>query len=453
MTARARPSAFGGPAENLRPEDQAAERPSALATLNEALAAVERSLVRYVAFTSPHQAVVAALWVAHTHAVVAADTTPYLAILSAEKRSGKTRLLDILELLVCRPWRPVEPSDAVVYSMMEERHPTLLLDEVDALFGSKLAAAKHEALRGILNASNRRGARVARLEMYGPKRRLAEFDAFGPKAFAGIVTIPDTLRDRSIVIELRRRAPSETIERFRRRDAEPEADPIRSALVEALTRLELVGRRPDLPAELDDRAADNWEPLLAIADAAGGDWPAKARHAALALSGGRAAEDESRGVRLLGDIRDVFAGWRDDRIPSAELVRRLCARDESPWGDLNGRPLTPQGLAGRVRPFAIRPALRRVAGEPERSYMRADFADAWARYLDPLPAEGETSGRYVVTDERPHGSRAGTEDAQRNDVTRSSPPDTGEPTDGLGLGAVASVAPHDGPDEQTTWTA
>jgi Protein of unknown function (DUF3631) len=419
--------------------------------LANALDVAERLLTRYVAFGSPHQVVASTLWVAHTHAVAVADTTPYLAILSAEKRSGKTRLLDVLELLVSRPWRPVEPSDAVVYSMMEQRHPTLLLDEADALFGSKLAAAQHEALRGILNASNRRGTPVARLEMYGRERRLAEFDAFGPKAFAGIRTIPDTLRDRSIIIELRRRAPSETVERFRRRDAAPEAAPVKAALVEALASVDLVDR-PELPAELDDRAADGWEPLLAIADAAGGEWPAKARRAALALSGERASEDESQGVRLLADIREVFRHWPGERIPSAELVHELCSREESPWGDLNGRTLTMQRLAGQLRPYGIRPALRRVAGEPERSYVRAGFADAWARYLGPLPEE-EPSGRYVVTDELTDASTASTNDVPRNDVTRQSPLATGGPAKDPGFWGWPPEDPHDGPEEQTTWTA
>jgi hypothetical protein len=381
-----------------------------------ALDAVERLLNQYVVFAGPNQAVVAALWAVHTHAVEAAETTPYLAILSVEKRSGKTRLLDILELVVHRPWRPVEPSDAVVYSMIEERHPTLLLDEVDALFGSKTAAAQHEALRGILNASNRRGTPVCRVEMNGRQRRLVEFDAFGPKAFAGIGTIPDTLRDRSIVLEMRRRAPSETVARFRLRDAEPEATPIREALVEALAEMDLIDRRPEIPAALDDRACDVWEPLLAIADAAEGEWPAKARRAALALSGDRAADDESRGVRLLADIRDVFAAWPDERIPSAELVRQLCLREESPWGDLSGRVLTTQGLASRLRPYDIRPALRRVGGVPERSYARADFGDAWARYLGPPPAD-RVSDRYVVTDDAGEVVPGGGQERQRNDVT------------------------------------
>jgi hypothetical protein len=416
--------------------------------LADALDAVERLLIRYVAFATSHQAVAAALWTAHTHAVDAADTTPYLAILSAEKRSGKTRLLDALELVVCRPWRPVEPSDAVVYSMMEQRHPTLLLDEVDALFGSKTAAAQHEALRGILNASNRRGTPVARVEMYGRERRLAEFDAFGPKAFAGIGAIPDTLRDRSIVIRLRRRAPSETVARFRRREAEPEAAPIRDVLVESLADLGLAERRPEIPPDLDDRAADGWEPLLAIADAAGGAWPARARTAALALSGDRAAEDESRGVRLLADIREMFADWPGERIPSAELARQLCTREESPWGDLNGRALTTQGLAGRLRPYGIRPALRRVAGPPERSYARADFADAWSRYLDPLPAEGAVD-RYVVTDEPADAPAEGSGEPARNDVTRPARGGTGDPTDGPWV--RPTEVPPASTEEQATW--
>jgi hypothetical protein len=262
--------------------------------------------------------------------------------------------------------------------------------------------------------------------MNGRERRLVEFDAFGPKAFAGIGTIPDTLRDRSILIELRRRAPSEALARYRRRDAEPEAAPIREALIEALAGLDLDGRRPDIPGDLDDRAADGWEPLLAIADAAGGEWPTRARRAAVALSGDRAADDESRGVRLLADIRDVLAVWPDERIPSAELVRQLCAQEESPWGDLNGRALTTQGLAGRLRPYCIRPGLHRVAGMPERCYGRADFADAWSRYVDPAPPDAALD-RYVVTgDSGGLASEAGADLQPRNDVTSLGLVGTGE---------------------------
>ncbi len=408
--------------------------------LANALDAVESLLARYVVFPSDHAVVATALWVAHTHAVDAAETTPYLAIVSAEKQSGKTRLLDVLELVVHRPWRPIEPSDAVVYSMIEQRHPTLLLDEVDALFGSRLAAAQHEALRGILNASNRRGARVARVEMNGRERRLAEFDAFGAKGFAGIRALPETLRDRSIVLELRRRAPSEVIERFRRRDVAPEAARIRAELVEAIGEVELASLRPDIPAGLDDRAVDGWEPLLAIADAARGEWPIKARRGAMALSGARAADDPSRGVRLLSDIRDIFQGIPEERIPSAELVRQLSAREDSDWGDLRGHALTAQGLARLLKPYGIHPNLWRISGEPERGYARSDFEDAWSRYLDPLPAD-EMGDRYFVTDDR----------ATRNDVTRDAhraPSATGD-----GPKPWASDAAPNGAEEQTTWMA
>ncbi|MGH2467457.1 MAG: DUF3631 domain-containing protein, partial [Candidatus Limnocylindrales bacterium] len=288
------------------------------------------------------------LWAAHTHRIDAADITPYLAILSVEKRSGKTRLFDILELVVSGPWRPIEPSDAVVYSLIDQRHPTLLLDEADALFGSRLAAAQHEALRAILNASNRRGGTVPRLEMLGRERRVVEFDAFCPKAFAGIGSLPDTLEDRSIVIHLRRRARTEQVSRYRRREAEPEGELIKTGLSSAMAAADLAGRHPEIPLELDDRAADGWEPLLAIADVAGAAWTARARAAALALSGDRRASDESLGGRLLADICEVFAAWPARAMASAELVRQLCAREESPWGDLSGHLLTTQGLARRL---------------------------------------------------------------------------------------------------------
>ena len=214
--------------------------------------------------------------------------TPYLAVTSPEKRSGKTRLIEVLNLLVAGPLRSANASPAVLFRTIDAKGPTtLFLDEVDTVLkngNSEMA----EAVRGLLNAGFERGTPFSRMEGQGAAMKPRHFDVFCPKLIAGIGKVPETVADRAIDIRMKRKRPGEQPERFYRRQVvaaavEPRA---RLAAWAAAQADALAEARPELPDELDDRAADGWEPLLAIAAAAGGDWPARARRAALALSGG-----------------------------------------------------------------------------------------------------------------------------------------------------------------------
>jgi hypothetical protein len=346
---------------------------------------------RYVHLTAT-QADTLALWTFHTHAIEAATVTPYIAITSAEKRSGKSLTLEVEELLVRSPLSTANISDAAMYRVIAERTPTLFLDEVDAIFGPK--ARDREDLRGILNAGFRRGAVVHR--MGGPKMTtLDEFPVFSPKAFAGIGDcLPDTLLDRSIRIRLERKTRDEKLERFRRRDVEDKAEPIRESLATLAEHHTpaLADARPHLPDELDDRAQDAWEALLAIADLAGGDWPTRARGAALALSTGEQREDESLGARLLKDIYDVFVASDDERIKTADLIAELSKVEEQPWGDWKGNPITAQALSRLLKPYRIRTMAVWSHGETVRGYKREQFWDAWVRVLGVSRDSGVSPG-------------------------------------------------------------
>jgi hypothetical protein len=335
---------------------------------------VEELFRRYVAFPSEHEPVAIALWVAHAHAVELFDTSPILAVTSAEMRSGKTRTLDVLELLVPRPFRTVTPSAAVVFTMLAKRpRRTMLLDEADAIFGSR-SAERYEGLRAILNAGNRVGTPVIRVKLEGGRREVEEFDVFGPKAIAGIGNLPNTVTDRAIPIRLKRRAPGEAVAKFRRRLAAAEA-----AAISLDASTVAVGADVTVPDALNDRAADSWEPLLALADAAGGSWPARARLAAVALSSEEDAP-ASVGIRLLADIRLVFG--EAEHLATGALLGGLLALEDAPWADWYGKPLTARGLARLLEPYRVSPLNRRLPGEPRRrGYLRADFADAWVRYL------------------------------------------------------------------------
>ena len=365
--------------------------------LADALDRIEAFLRRYVVFPLNAQPAAVALWVVATYVAEQAETLAYLAVTSAEKRSGKTRLLDCLELLARKPWRAVLPSEAVVYRMIEAEGPTLLLDEVDAIFGSR-AADKHEGLRALLNAGTRAGTTVPRMVGEGRKMTIHHFAVYCPKALAGIGRLPDTVSDRSIPIRLERRARSERVERFRHREARKLAEPIRAGIEAQVAQLDIARAEPDLPASLDDRAADGWEALLAIADHAGGAWPLRARRAAVNLSADR-DDEESLGHSLLVDCRVIFREHGDtDYLQTADLLADLTDLVESPWGELNkGRPITPHGVARLLKAYGIHPIQKKVDGLKTRGYLREAFVSPWGRYLVKQPA-GTTGAEAVPRD-------------------------------------------------------
>jgi hypothetical protein len=350
--------------------------------LGELLGQVEELLGRFVVFVNVHQVVAVVLWIAHSHAIEATDVTPYLHINSAEKRSGKSRLLDVLELLVRQAWRVATPTEAVTYRIIERDAPTILLDEVDAIFSGK-GAKEHEGLRALLNAGFQRGTMVPRC--VGPRQELKSFATFCCKAIAGIGAVPDTVADRSVPIRLRRRKASERVQRFRRREVEPVAAPLRT-LLETWASFavdELRDARPVMPPEITDRAEEAWEPLVAIADAAGGSWPSRARSAAVVLGTGTPDDSEqSIGVRLLADVRSVVRGLGDaEKVPTADLLAGLHALEEAPWGDWYGKPLNAEKLGRTLREYGCRSRPIRTAEGSKRGYARAHLEDAFERYL------------------------------------------------------------------------
>ncbi len=366
---------------------------SAAVPLAELLERIEWYLLRYVHFAVPAQAVVAALWALHTHCFDQFEQSPILLVSSAVLRSGKSRLLDALEQVVARPWRAVRPSEAVVFREIEASAPTFMLDEFDTIFSDK-SANLYEGLRAMLNAGNRVGTTVPRVVGMGTKMEVRRFSIFCPKVLAGIGNAPSTVADRSIPIRLKRRARGEHVERFRLHDASAEAAPLREQL--AALRLDVGGARPQIPDELDDRAADSWEPLLAIADAAGGTWPVRARAAAHTLATLEQPDEEALGIRLLADVRAIFTEQACDRIATATLIGHLAVIEQSSWGDFDhGRAIGAHRLAALLRPFGVLPRTVRIGEKTPKGYLLESFADAFGRYLDPLspfetatPAQG-----------------------------------------------------------------
>lgn len=350
---------------------------------------VEQFLWRYVVLTD-EQASAITLWVVHTHAIDALEITPYLAITSATKQSGKTQLLEVLELLVARPWLTGSVSAATLARKIHGQRSTLLLDESDAAFKGDQDYA--ETLRGVLNSGFKRSGTYSRcVGSNGTSLNVEDFSTFSAKAIAGIGKLPDTVADRSIAIRLKRKNSHERIERKRERKVQAEAAPLRARIVAwAEQNADRVAELDHAPLEeLSDRAADIWEPLLAIAYLAGDGktserWLIRARKAAVALSA-RQPDEEEASIRLLADVRAIFDRLNGDHVFSTTLVEELHAIEDAPWSEWHGKPISKNALARILRRYDIRPREIRIGSTTSRGYRRLDFEDDWNRYLAPLP--------------------------------------------------------------------
>jgi Protein of unknown function (DUF3631) len=360
--------------------------------------AVEQFLRRHVVFGCDEQVVACALFVLHTYAIQASEVTPYLAVTSAEKQSGKSRLLEVLEALVANPLPVVSPSAAALYRSIGASKPTLLLDEVDTIFNQQ---GRHEELRAVLNAGFRRGAKIPRWDMEA--NRIVTFDPFCAKVIAGIGQLPDTVQDRSIPIRLKRKTGGEKVQRFRIAQARA-AEPLRSRITEwADAQVDTLKQAtPHLPEELSDRQQDAWEPLLAIADHAADTWPERSREAAVALVATRLDGQDSLSLRLLGDLKALFDQCGASALSSADILDQLNRLDDRPWASWsNGTGLTPYRLNRLLERYDLHTKDVRRGDAILKGFRRADLEDAWERWLPktatPTPATAATS-RHLAGD-------------------------------------------------------
>jgi class 3 adenylate cyclase len=335
----------------------------------------------------PSSAETIALWAMHTHCFDCFGHSPRAAITSPEKGCGKTTTLDMLECLVSRPLPTANASPSAIFRIVEQARPTLLIDEADTFL------KENDELRGILNTGHRRGGQV--LRTVGEDHEPRQFSTWAPAAIAMIGRLPDTLNDRSVVINLRRRKPTEKVKSFRRDRAGD-----LNVLARKMARwahdhtAALTAADPDM-GELMNRVADNWRPLFAIAEAAGGPWPKMVREIATAAD--KATSEQSVFVLLLQDIRWIFDGRpetddnggtvlhgsKSDRLSSAELVSQLITIEGRPWAEWKGgREITQNGLARMLDRFGIRPGTIRLhTGQTPKGYHRSAFDDAFSSYL------------------------------------------------------------------------
>ena len=340
---------------------------------------------RYVVM--PRLAAAAALWILHTYLMDAWQNSPILAAVSPTRRCGKTVLLTVSGKLVYRPLSVANVTTATLFRLIEKEHPTLLLDEADCWLDDDKSD-----LRGAVNCGHTKSSAVfPRCE--GDNHEVKLFSVWAAKLLAMIGKPPPTIRDRSIVITMQRMTKTERLKPLRTRTLDLETQPIRQQLKRwADDHLaELTDAEPLVPDVLNDRAADSWRPLLAIADALGGAWPQVARQAATDLSGQLDdAEDDTLPIQLLTDVRQVFLDAVDPpHLETTPLLERLKQMAERPWGEWgkHGKGITAHGLARQLRPFAIDGPrkIRTGATTTVRGYHRSAFVDAWTRYCPPDP--------------------------------------------------------------------
>ncbi|MFY9657099.1 MAG: DUF3631 domain-containing protein [Methylocystis sp.] len=335
-----------------------------------------RSMIRRFIICEPETRTATTLWIAFTWVIDHVQVAPLAIITAPEKGCGKTQLLEVIGKLSRRNLFASNISPAATFRVIEARSPTLLIDEADSFF------RENEELRGVINSGHTRTSAYV-IRTVGDDHEPRQFSTWGAKAIAGIGRLPETVMSRGVVLQLRRKMKTERVERLRHAEAG-----LFETLARKLARFgadhgAAIGRaKPVLPDALGDRTQDNWEPLLAIADIAGGSWPEDARRAALALNAGEA--ELSVGEQLLQAIRDAFDQDCAGKLARDELMRRLTADEEAPWATWNkGKPMTAEQLRKRLKPYAIATKKVRLSSyQTAQGFERSQFDDAWRRYLD-----------------------------------------------------------------------
>jgi Protein of unknown function (DUF3631) len=326
----------------------------------------------------------ASLFTVGTHCFDVFETFPYLALISPEKGCGKTRTTEVLEQIIAEPVRAVCISEAALFRIVEDRKPTLILDEAEGLTGK---GERAEAIRSLLNAGNRAGAQVPRC--IGQSHDLRFFSVYCPKIVCAIRVCPETVKDRAIVLAMQRKRPGQNVERFILRRIKPEGQRLRQRIQTFVQTNRAAIERAYEKLDVDflsDRELENFEPLLAILTIADASRLAELRGAAELLADGKrnSAEDDSLTLRLLADIRAV---WPEDepKLFSAELVQRLKGVEDGPWA--SDEKFDMRKLSRFLRPYGVTPQTVQIGSDSKKGYYRENLEAPFASYLAKQPSE------------------------------------------------------------------
>ena len=425
----ARPGALGG-AQPGRAHDWPEVEPWTAAVAGAPLLTEIAVLIRtYVAVPLPTADTIA-LWVVMTWLHDRLEISTFLNITSATKRCGKSLLLDVISELVFQSMPTSNVTSAALFRIIEQSAPTLLLDEADQAFAKKDIAD----LSAVINGSQRREL-VYVLRCVGDDHEPRRFGTWCPKALAGIGDLPDTVRDRALVIRLERRPFGVATSRWRDRDR-VQITGLQRQIVrwtsDHVTAILAARKEVVFPAVLHDRARDAWEALLAIGDIVGDDWAGPDGRAQRACRHVAGDADDDLGAReqLLVDLRAVFRDADDpETLSTNHLLSSLQALEERPWSEWQrGKPISARGLAHLLKPFKVKPETIRFTAGLAKGYRRGALHPAWTRYLPQdrgvlpvtsvtsLNAEDLSAARSVTTDSAVT-DRSGDKPSRINDVT------------------------------------
>lgn len=348
-----------------------------------------RAVIDDVVRVEPFESVAVTLWVLHSYVYEQFRWSPRLHVTSPVRYCGKSTLFDLLALLVARPEMSDNWTAATLYRATDDHH-TVLADEAD-----NLEVNARSALRAILNGC-RRGSNLRRI-WDGQARR---FNLYAPVALACIGKLPLPLASRCITIRMTRHLDA---------PAAPLDDPkiiefVNTVFVHIgswVRSKPILNPLPLMPEQVRGRLADNWRPLISIADALSPAWGALARQAAIHF--GKAWHEQDVVVVLLGDIRKVFDARDVDRLNSKLLVDDLNAMEDTIWSEWTGvnddqqpRKLT-QGMLARllreafqIRPRTVWPLQRKPGDKSNKGYCREQFEAAWRNYCPVEDAEDGT---------------------------------------------------------------
>jgi hypothetical protein len=377
----------------------------------EVLDTVATFISRFNVFPSQHCVPTLALWYAHTHIADHFYVTPRLILDSAEPGSGKTRVLEVAQFLVAAPEMTISAKPAALFRLVAAGPITILFDEVDTIFNPKTSGnGDNDDLRAMLNAGYKRSATIPRCVGDVKAMQVKRFKVYAPAVLAGIAGgMPATITTRAITIHMCRRRPDERVDQFREKVVERQAEPIRDALANWAASIadEVGNAEPEMPEGVTDRPAEIWEPLIALADAAGGHWPDTARDACRHFVLDTGPQAGSLGVRLLADLRDLYARHEVDRMTTAAILAALVQLDESPWEDLFGKALDARRLARELGRYGVRPVTFETDEGSAKGYVTYDttgkqaqtgLSDAWSRYLPAVISNAGNSGKPAGQD-------------------------------------------------------
>jgi primase-polymerase (primpol)-like protein len=381
-------------AKNRRGQGQVLEfaepEPAAQADGIELAQDIADELKRFV-IVNLHQRVAIILWVLFSYLIDVFDFAPRLAITSPEMGCGKSTLIEFLSSLAYRAITCSSISSAAIYRTIEMFKPTLLMDEQDLKKGQPDEGA--EERRKVLNSGHKRSTAFV-IKVVGDDLEPRRFSTFTPIAHASIGEVQPTLMDRAVPIAMQRKRPGEHIESMRSSGKDARRNAAR--LVEIKSRIvkwtsdhrdAIAQAEPGLPQALSSRQADNWSPLVAIADCLGNEWGAQARAAAATISG-KNSNDRTIGVLLLKDLRELFQqqakgeDLREVELSSAFIVEKLGEMEDRPWSEWgrNRKPISPRQLAVLLSPFAIVPVKLRIGESTPNGYKFKAFEDVFSRY-------------------------------------------------------------------------